>query len=104
MSGFKAEAEAIRSAGTEMTSAAGEVTSADPSGSVGDIGAALPGSQSASAATKLATAWSKRFKGWHDDGVAQGERMSKAAEGYDESDHRAAAAMRLMLHRTGEMR
>ena len=102
MSGFKAEADEIRSAGTQMTSAASEVEAADPSGSVGDIGTALPGSQSAAAAAKLATTWSKRFQGWADDGTGQGERLHKAAERYDASDHAAAVQMQLLLRHTGE--
>jgi hypothetical protein len=101
MAGFKAEAEAIRAAGKQMTTAAGEVKAADPSGDVADIGTALPGSQSAAAAAKLTTAWSKRFTSWHDDGVGQGERMSKAADRYDESDHRAAVNMQLLMRHTG---
>jgi hypothetical protein len=104
MSGFEAEAEEIRSAGKQMTTAAGEVKAADPSRSMADVASALPGSQSAAAAGALATTWSKRFTSWSDDGVGQGERMAKAAERYDESDHRAATQMRLLLHHTGEMR
>lgn len=104
MSGFKAEATEIRSAGSKMATAAAEVKSADPSTSLADIGSALPGSQSATAAGKLATAWSKRFKDWNDDAVGQGERMRIAAEKYDESDLRASENMRLLMRRTGEMR
>ncbi|ROR89357.1 excreted virulence factor EspC (type VII ESX diderm) [Nocardioides aurantiacus] len=101
MSGFEAVAADIRSAGSEMSSAAAGAKSADPSGSVGDVATALPGSQSAAAAGKLVGAWRERFQGWHDDAEAQAERMRESAAAYDASDYRADVEQRILMHRTG---
>ena len=104
MSGFEVVAGDIRSAAQQSEAAASGVKRADPSAEVGTLGSALPGSQSAAAAGRLATAWQKRFKGWHDDAEAQGTRMRSSAASYDASDYRADQQLRLMMHRTGETR
>lgn len=100
--GFEVVAGQIRSAAGQMRSAAQGVKGADPSGDVGDVGAALPGSQSADAAGKLANAWEERFRSWHDDAVTQSDKLSDSAAAYDSSDLIADQRLRVLMHRTGE--
>jgi hypothetical protein len=102
MSGFEVVADQIRSAAGQAKAAADGVKGADPSGDVGDVAVALPGSESAEAAAKLTDAWKQRFQGWYDDGVAQGERLTASADSYDVSDFNADQRLRTMMRRVGE--
>jgi hypothetical protein len=102
MSGFEVVADQIRSSATQVKAAAEGVRAADPSGEVGDVATALPSSQSAGAAAKLTDAWKKRFTGWYDDGVAQGEKLTSSAESYDVSDYNADLRLRNMMRHLGE--
>lgn len=102
MSGFEAVAADIRSAAEQINAAASEVLAADPSGRVGEVSGAMPGSQSAAAAGRLVDAWKRRFEGWSTDGDAQGTRMTESADAYDASDYRADQDLRLLMIRTGE--
>jgi hypothetical protein len=102
MSGFEVVADQIRSAAGQAKAAADGVKGADPSGDVGDVSAALPGSESAEAAAKLTDAWKQRFQGWYDDGVAQGEKMTASAESYDITDYNADLRLRNMMRHLGE--
>jgi hypothetical protein len=102
MSGFEVVADQIRSAARQLKAAADGVKGADPSGDVADVAAALPGSESAAAATTLTDAWKKRFQGWYDDGVAQGEKLTASAESYDVSDFNTDIRLRDMMRHLGE--
>lgn len=102
MDGFKVVAGDIRAAAREMEAAATAVAAANPGHDVADVATALPGGQSASAASALVAKWTDRFKGWHDDAHSQGERLTRAAANYDASDYAADQRMRLLMRRTGE--
>jgi len=100
--GFEVVAGQIRSAARQMRAAAQGVRGADPSGEVGDVATALPGSQSSGPARRLANAWEERFRAWHDDGVSQADRMGDSADSYDASDYTADQRLRILMHRTGQ--
>ncbi len=101
MAGFETVAADIRAAARAMTTTANEVGALHPERAVDKIATALPGSQSAGAATALAAAWARRFGGWHDDAGAQAEKMHHSAEDYDASDYQADARLRILMHHTG---
>lgn len=82
--------EDIRRASTKMQAAADGVGRADPSGDVEGVNAALPSSQSASAAQTLSGTWRRRFQGWKEDASSLSRRLERGAENYDRSDHNAA--------------
>ncbi|GAB3654511.1 hypothetical protein GCM10027596_06420 [Nocardioides korecus] len=102
MDGFKVVAGDIRASAREMEAAATGVSGANPGHDVADVATALPGGQSAGAATALVTKWTARFRGWHDDAHSQAERLTTAAANYDASDFAADQQLRLLLRRTGE--
>lgn len=101
MSGFEVVADQIRASARDLRSAASTVKSADPSGDVGALSAAMPSSDSAKAVTKLVGTWRERFRDWHDDAESQAERLAASAADYDASDYRADAEQRILLRRTG---
>lgn len=102
MDGFKVVAGEIRAAARQMEAAATGVSGADPGHAVAPVAPALTGSQSAQAATKLATTWTSRFKDWHDDAHTESQKMTRAADNYDASDYAADQKLRLLMRRTGE--
>lgn len=102
MSGFEVYASQIRSSGRKLKAAAEGVKGADPSGEVDAIGTALPGSQSAGAATTLGDTWKRRFQDWHDEAVGQGDKVIASADTYDQSDLAADVRLRNAARHLGE--
>lgn len=101
MSGFEAVAADIRSGAADMDAAASGVKGADPSGSVDDVGTAMPDSLSAGAARKLAATWRTRFATWQSDAETHADSLRASAKAYDESDYRADVEQRILMRRTG---
>ncbi|GAB3988272.1 hypothetical protein [Nocardioides marmoraquaticus] len=101
MSGFEAVASDIRDAAGQIEAAGEGVKGADPSGRIGDVKTALPGSDSATAAGNLVDKWRTRFQGWADDAGDQAQRLRDSANEYDNSDYLADVRMRQRSHRMG---
>jgi hypothetical protein len=101
MSGFEAQVSEIRTSGTKLDAAAEGVKGADPSGDVDMIATAMRGSQSAGAAAKLGAAWKTRFQDWHDDAVAQAEKVIASADTYDRSDYESDLRLRHAVRHIG---
>lgn len=91
----------IRKAADNLLEAAEGVKRANPSDSLDVFAGALPGSQSASAAKGLASAWDERFKTWFNDADRQHEAQYNAARNYDDADYAADRAARNAATQTG---
>ena len=93
--GVKAGPEEIRAAAAKMEAAAGGVRDHAPT-EVSGVSDALPGSQSAAAATTLGTTWQGRFRGWARRTDEHATSMREAARTWDSTDHTNAARMEKM--------
>jgi hypothetical protein len=102
MSGFEVYASQIRTSGKQLKAAAEGVKGANPSGEVDAVATALPGSQSAGAASKLSSTWKSRFQNWHDDADGQGDKVIASADTYDQSDYAADVRLRNAARHLGE--
>lgn len=102
MSGYEVVQADLRAAGQQIEAAGTGVKGADPSGRVGEVSAAMPGSQSAGAATSLSSTWRTRFDSWAEDAEGQATRLRDAATEYDNSDYLADQRLRILMRRTGE--
>lgn len=91
------------SAGQSMKSAGSAAGKADPHEDLAPVAGALPGSQSATAAKSLASAWNQRFKAWERKANTCGEGMIRVAHNYhhaDEGSKRSADGLRDSLATT----
>ena len=91
----------IRTAAGKIDEAAQGATSHKPGDDIGAVSGALPGSQSAGAATSLVSGWNKRFKSWVTDSEANAKALRSAADNWSEKDELATAAYRRLMRRTG---
>ncbi|WP_110208832.1 hypothetical protein [Nocardioides daejeonensis] len=80
----------IRAAAGKMATAATEARTHKPD-EVGNVSTALPGSDSASAASTLSTEWKTRFTGWADDVDTHATSMRDSADDWDGADLAALA-------------
>lgn len=92
--GFEVVQADIRASADQLQVVADGVGRADPSGDLGGVATALPGSASAAAATSLVAAWEERFSTWDRDATAQSTALHASADAYDAADHEAALRMR----------
>lgn len=74
------------SAGQSMKAAGSAAGKANPHEDLAPVAGALPGSQSATAASGLASAWEQRFKSWQRKAHTCGEGMIRVAHNYHHSD------------------
>ena len=83
MGGIKVNSYDVKDAAKKFSTAAKQVTSADPSGDLSPIGTALPGSDSAAAVAALVTDWKAEFSGWTTRAQDQHDKLVKAADNYE---------------------
>lgn len=88
--GFEAVREDIDESAAAISETARGVKTADPSDHLSIIASALPGSESAAAATSLAGTWTDRFKAWSDDTEAHAETRRGSAASYTRTDYENA--------------
>ena len=93
--GVKVVPEEIRSAAGKMEAAASGVRNHCPT-EVSGVSDALPGSQSATAASTLGTTWQGRFRGWARRTDELATSMRAAAGTWDSTDHTNAARLEKM--------
>lgn len=75
----------IRTAAGKMDACVSTVRSHVPT-EVGGIADALPGSQSAGAASTLHTTWGSRFRGWANDAEAHASGLRTSADNWTDTD------------------
>lgn len=78
-----------------MEAAASGVRSHCPT-EVSGVAGALPGSESAAAASTLGSTWQTRFRGWATRTDAHVKGMREAAQTWDTTDHTNAARLEKM--------
>jgi hypothetical protein len=93
--GVEVVPDQIRDAAAKMDAAASGVRSNAPT-DIDGVAGALPGSQSAGAATTLASTWKSRFNGWARRTDAHVTGMREAADTWASTDHTNAARMEKM--------
>ena len=93
--GVKVVPEEIRAAAGKMEAAASGVRTHCPT-EVSGVSDALPGSQSAGAATTLGTTWQGRFRGWATRTETHATGMREAARTWDSTDHTNSARLEKM--------
>lgn len=82
----------IRAAATAMAAAVTAVDANAPTG-VADVASALPGSQSAGAASRLAETWRTAYADWVRDANHHVEALRQHADDWVETDRAQAARM-----------
>lgn len=90
--GVSVETNALGRAGTKMKDAATGAGDANPADDLAGIGEGMAGSQSAGAATTLASTWRTRFRTWKTDAEGHGDSLIAAAETYVAVDDASADA------------
>lgn len=81
--------KSLKAAANELDDAESAGRKHSPHEHAGDIGTALPGSQSATVAASLKTTWKSRFKNWADDVETQATSIRSAADNWDATDQAA---------------
>ena len=91
----------IRTAAGKIDEAATGAGAHKPGDDISATPGALPGSQSAGAATSLESGWNTRFTSWKTDAEAHARTLRSAADNWSAKDEQASAAYRRLLRRTG---
>ena len=87
--GFQAVPEALRAASQSGRQAVSELRTADCGGPAADVAAALPGTQTAGAASSYARSWTASFTSWCDDAGQFVADLHQAAATYRTTDDQA---------------
>lgn len=82
MGDYTAQIGAVRQAARSASSAGKQAGKVDLAGTLGGVGASLPGSQSGPAAGNLATAWGNLVASWSEDAQHYADGLSAAADRY----------------------
>lgn len=83
----------VTTAAGKFKSAASDVRAADPSGDLSPVSSALSGSESASAASTLATEWKQQWKDWARAADGQYDKLVRAADNYDRYERSVTEGM-----------
>ena len=92
-SGIAVNTYDVTTAAKKFHAAAQTVTSADPSGDLAPISAALPGSDSAAAVAGLVTDWKDEFSSWKTRADDQHDKLIKAADNYEKYEESVRSGM-----------
>ena len=92
-SGIAVNTYDVTTAAKKFHAAAQTVTSADPSGDLAPISAALPGSDSAAAVAGLVTDWKDEFSSWKTRADDQHDKLLQAAGNYQSYEESVQTGM-----------
>lgn len=93
VSGFEAETESIRASGGAAHTAADAVAEEKAGDTATDLVSAMPGSESAEAASSLAEAWSSEFAQWVTSMRTYAGNLHESADTYESNEAAAERAL-----------